>query len=330
MAAPSDKPPSADKPATMPSAFLIPELLENIIMHLPLRDVLLCQRVSGHFRDLVQGSSNIKKALFLEPAASNTVELCFGVPSTFRNTLVEHVQIEHWKTSEQGQIVWPLLNPFLVSLFETKKRAWKWAALDLFATPSFNPEMRFLRRLDSSFFDLHESRAADTVNAGTSTTPELSAKSLPPMLITHPPSRSLAGEWQRPSNIVDDTADECSRVGVRFDALLKAAITGRSAVERIFSARGVALAGASHWRILPESALDRVSGWEMLAVLNKTDPGEMNKEINRIMEALKKWDHVGVGKSEGEDEQKEAFAWELEDVEQDNPFETVTVGSGPW
>lgn len=116
MAAPSDTPPSSDKSPTMPSAFLIPELLEKIIMHLPLRDILLCQRVGTQFRNLVQGSSNIKKTLFLEPATSDTVDLCFGVPSSFRgDTRVENFQIEHWKTSEKGEIVWPLLNPFLVS-----------------------------------------------------------------------------------------------------------------------------------------------------------------------------------------------------------------------
>ncbi|PIA99196.1 hypothetical protein CB0940_03698 [Cercospora beticola] len=328
MAASPDKPPSADKPPTMPSAFLIPELLENIIMHLPLRDILLCQRVGTQFRNLVQGSSTIKKTLFLEPATSDMAELCFGVPSNFRNTIVKHVRIEHWKTSTKGEIVWPLLNPFLVSQFETEKRAWKFAALDVLASPPFDAEVRPLMKLDSSFFDSHESRAADTEDSGASTAPQLTAKSLPPMLITHPPSRSLTA-WERPDNIVEDTADEYSRVGVRFDALLKAASTERTAVERIFLPRGTDLAGAYHWRVLPESALDRVTGWEMLAVLNKTDPKDMREEIDRIIKALKKWDYVVDGKSDA-DGQTETFAWEVEDVEQDSLFETVTVGSGPW
>lgn len=121
-----------------------------------------------------------------------------------------------------------------------------------------------------------------------------------------------------------DIAEEDSRVGVRFDALFKAATARRSAP------RCVEPAGVSQWRVFPESALDRVTGWDMLAVLNKTDPKDMREEIDRIIKALKKWDYVVDGNSEGEDEQKGAFAWELEDVEQDTLFETVTVGSGPW
>lgn len=184
-------------------------------------------------------------------------------------------------------------------------------------------------RLDSSSFDFQESPAADSEGSTTSGAPEPSAESLPPMLVTHPPSRSLAA-WQRRNTIVNDRAEEDSRAGVRFDTLFKAATADMGVVKRIFSARGVEFAGASQWRVLPESALDRVTGWEMLAVLNKTDPNDTTEEIERIMDALKKWDHVANAKSEGGDEQNEAFAWELEDMEQDSPFEKVTVGSGPW
>ncbi|KAK4545439.1 hypothetical protein LTR36_002789 [Oleoguttula mirabilis] len=43
------------------------ELLESILLYLPLHDSLLAQRVGGKFRDLVRTSHNCRKALFLEP-----------------------------------------------------------------------------------------------------------------------------------------------------------------------------------------------------------------------------------------------------------------------
>lgn len=78
-------------PSNKPSPLVIPELLEEVVMHLPLRDILLCQRVDTHFRDVVQSSSNIKKVLFLEPATNKTIELGY-----------DHA-------------VRPLFNPFLMS-----------------------------------------------------------------------------------------------------------------------------------------------------------------------------------------------------------------------
>jgi hypothetical protein len=43
------------------------ELLENIILFLPLRDLLLAKRISIRFRDVMNESSKVRKALFFEP-----------------------------------------------------------------------------------------------------------------------------------------------------------------------------------------------------------------------------------------------------------------------
>ncbi|KAF7190954.1 hypothetical protein HII31_08113 [Pseudocercospora fuligena] len=46
--------------------FTVPELLEQILLHLPTLDLLLVQRVSAQFRDAVVCSKQVRRALFLE------------------------------------------------------------------------------------------------------------------------------------------------------------------------------------------------------------------------------------------------------------------------
>lgn len=47
----------------------IPELLENILLNLPIRDLLLAQRVNKTFQATILGSSKLQQALFLKPLA---------------------------------------------------------------------------------------------------------------------------------------------------------------------------------------------------------------------------------------------------------------------
>ena len=51
----------------MPDVFEIMELLEHILLHLPLRDLLQVQRVSLHFRAVIHASSPIQQVLFFKP-----------------------------------------------------------------------------------------------------------------------------------------------------------------------------------------------------------------------------------------------------------------------
>ncbi|KAI5363705.1 putative F-box domain-containing protein [Septoria linicola] len=55
----------------------VPELLEAILLHLALKDILLAQRVSRTFRDGINSSPTIQRALFLRPSHDFTVAL-FG------------------------------------------------------------------------------------------------------------------------------------------------------------------------------------------------------------------------------------------------------------
>lgn len=158
------------------------------------------------------------------------------------------------------------------------------------------------------------------------------------MLVTHPPCRQI--EMRGAEDISDYiphvTAVESSEGGVRFGTILSNVKGALSSLPwhpistlSVSPAR-VEFSCAVRWRFLPENVLYKLTGWEMLALLNESDPKDMTAEIEHVVDAFKKWDHVADGQSDAEDKQKEAFAWELDNVEQESPFETVTVGSGPW
>src|SRR5207253_420563 len=51
----------------------IPELLEAILFRLPIRDLLLAQRVSRQWRDIISNSLSLQQALFFRPATASPV-----------------------------------------------------------------------------------------------------------------------------------------------------------------------------------------------------------------------------------------------------------------
>jgi hypothetical protein len=50
------------------------EMLEDILLHLPLRQLLFSQRVNNRFEFIIQDSLRIKQALFLEPTTKKCVQ----------------------------------------------------------------------------------------------------------------------------------------------------------------------------------------------------------------------------------------------------------------
>ena len=88
----------------------VPELLENIVLYLPLRHILLVQSISKKFWDVVRNSPRINRALFFETSTEKTVE--WYPPS---GSLDEHGGRRQgaWRFSEEGSRVLPYLNPFV-------------------------------------------------------------------------------------------------------------------------------------------------------------------------------------------------------------------------
>ena len=86
------------------------ELLENILLHLPLRQLLLAQRVSNAFRDMIINSSKIKNVLFLTSGMDETVEWnSDGNPEKVRRRVSRKGK---WKYSATGEPAVILVNPF--------------------------------------------------------------------------------------------------------------------------------------------------------------------------------------------------------------------------
>jgi len=79
------------------------ELLEDIILYLPLRQILLSQRVNRAFSNVIKGSKPIQRALFLAPHNDQTIK-CYPKPGTF-----EH----EWKVARDSESLTPVANPFL-------------------------------------------------------------------------------------------------------------------------------------------------------------------------------------------------------------------------
>ena len=58
--------------AAGPKLASIPELLAHILLYLPMRDLLLAQRVSRTFKEVIENSAAIQRALFLAPESRPT------------------------------------------------------------------------------------------------------------------------------------------------------------------------------------------------------------------------------------------------------------------
>ena len=71
------------------------ELVEDVLLYLPLRDLLLAQRISRNIRDVIRNSLPIQKALFFEPLN------------------IKHPEDEHKPMNARDIQILPL-NPFLL------------------------------------------------------------------------------------------------------------------------------------------------------------------------------------------------------------------------
>lgn len=66
----------------------VPEVLENILVRLPMKDLLLDQRVCTQWRDLIQAAPRLQEALFFKPISTRHVGQN-GKISRERNSLLE-------------------------------------------------------------------------------------------------------------------------------------------------------------------------------------------------------------------------------------------------
>lgn len=82
------------------------ELLERILLHLPLRQLLFAQKISKHICDVIRGSDGIQKVLFLRPVAPE-VYPSREPREDGRGTITV------WRTLGTQKNTRPLVNPWL-------------------------------------------------------------------------------------------------------------------------------------------------------------------------------------------------------------------------
>lgn len=100
--------------------FALPELVEQILLHLPTKDLLLSKRVCKTFRNVHDDYISIKKALFLVPGTANDTCIDAGFPTPLsRFSLAklekmwfeEHCEVPLPKTLTSREVAF---NPLLV------------------------------------------------------------------------------------------------------------------------------------------------------------------------------------------------------------------------
>jgi len=94
-----------EAPTAAMKVISIRRLLENILPHLPLRDLLLAQKISKFFYTFIQKSRNIKRALFLTPSTQETISWHVSPTAAYRSGEGS------WQNTSQGAAIKPLLNP---------------------------------------------------------------------------------------------------------------------------------------------------------------------------------------------------------------------------
>ncbi|KAK3630919.1 hypothetical protein LTR56_017192 [Elasticomyces elasticus] len=60
--------------ASCSQALAVPELLENMLLQLPIRDLLFAQKVCTEWKDVIDTSPSIQRALFLKPGTPADVD----------------------------------------------------------------------------------------------------------------------------------------------------------------------------------------------------------------------------------------------------------------
>lgn len=86
------------------------EILEHIMLHLPLFDLLRSERVSKSFQNVIKRSKSVRTALFREPAIADTT-MTFRKPDEVAKRFL-YDEYSRWVTAE-GDLQQPIISPFV-------------------------------------------------------------------------------------------------------------------------------------------------------------------------------------------------------------------------
>lgn len=88
--------------AAAKEALAIPELLESILAELPMRDLLLYQRVSRAWKDSIAGSRKLRQQLYLVPAHSESVFYRAGIRLQPESKTPQHLKAVRDRVTDIG------------------------------------------------------------------------------------------------------------------------------------------------------------------------------------------------------------------------------------
>ncbi|KAK5730193.1 hypothetical protein LTR15_000127 [Elasticomyces elasticus] len=155
------------------------ELLEHILLHLPLRTLYLAGRVNKTFASTMLGSSMINKALWLQPSTDYAVVWASG--SQHDGIPTPNNEVGVWSIgAEAAATATPILNPFLTigSNFQIYDDVGLHLAADGTHGLTFTNDDTYKTRLDLTYkYDTNQAEPK-------------SSQAVDNMLLTHPPCMS--------------------------------------------------------------------------------------------------------------------------------------------
>ncbi|KAK4580166.1 hypothetical protein LTR86_000369 [Recurvomyces mirabilis] len=273
------------------------ELHEQILLHLPLRSLLLARNICRSFDEIVRGSVRIQQALWLQPTFPKRMVWSphasrDGRPVWDTGDWGEHPQNEQQDPKHSGNqkghgSTWLTANPFIPASAECNaalfERQWygklsKRHSTHIYGTPdpwrlaptshySIKPVSFDHGRYPCGFYIAGR---IYSYSDGSSTNGF--RRSCDRMLMTHPPMRSVGiKNPDRPRLVGVLSDDDGDGSGITPEHL---AVASLSVVER---GADVSIIGGEKWRLLRRT-VDEITGWEMLDILQ----GDMDEDDGEV------------------------------------------------
>ncbi|KAK3709603.1 hypothetical protein LTR37_010824 [Vermiconidia calcicola] len=227
-------------------ALSVPEVLESIVLGLPLRQMMLTRRVCREFDRIITSSTAIQRALFLLPSESQAL-----VPHESEHKTLGDGSGVTWKNGS-GQVTIPILNPF-IRVYGRNSRRFE---------SGFHSLSEYVRLLDPCSVFEYDPLGGRYASARSLV--QESQGSFKNMLATQPsvvlPPNSILTFGTRGNTQEDQQASD------GLNALTYGRLVERAGSVFGHSQRSFALHGGDKWAVLKKT-VDEITGYEMLQTL---------------------------------------------------------------
>lgn len=117
-----------------------PELLENVLLYLPLNEILFAQRVCRFWKASIETSANAQRVLYYRPLSDGHVSWRFVKGWRMHLDDDRPMRNGRWHMKGRNEQVQPALNPLMRRFFITEWIDFYGVFLTGFVVPIFNPE----------------------------------------------------------------------------------------------------------------------------------------------------------------------------------------------